>query len=153
MCLLCGAIEEKGGDPGILGAGAFFAYLTGQPLRASMLVETLRRQHGRGGLYAAISGWCDTILPWIVPNQTREGRDGIRLVWRDITTGLVTSAEATPPVARWAGQILAARAARDEASSLALFEAVADDELVSHADELLKVLALQIYVRHADGAA
>ncbi len=67
-------------------------------------------------------------------------------------TGKVTGADAAPPAARWAGRLIAARAADDEAGYAALLQAPAEGgELGDCIMALLSMVALNLTRAGASG--
>jgi hypothetical protein len=85
----------------------------------------VERLNGTGGLITAIIGWCDTYICRIA-GADAYGK-GIRIAWWNVETGSIeTDADKMPPPQRWAGRVIAARAADDEPGFYALLRAPAE---------------------------
>lgn len=152
MCVLCDLRTRVHDSSTRFESAALSAYLTGRPDIAMIVVEAIYRSFGRDGLYAAAIGWCDVVLRRM-PGYEHGAQ--VYLAWEDVDTGRIIHAEETPPIARWAGQMLAARAADDEAFSRALFNAVPADEetTAQHLSALLEALSYQVRAIHTGDAA
>lgn len=80
---------------------------------------------GSDALVVAIMAWCDTLLA-LHPDGPWSGDRPVRVAWLEDGKGPVQHAEDVPPAARWAGQVVAARAALDEDAFCALLGAPAE---------------------------
>jgi hypothetical protein len=156
MCTLCdirhGTGEGSDAGPAELGSAALFAYLTGRPLQATILIDACYHKFGQGGIYMMATAWCDLFLDWL---PERKRGTPVHLMWKETDTGLIRNADQIPPVARWAGRMIASRSAGDDGASQALFDGLPDDKTVyaEHLEGLLQALALQLQARSAGGAA
>lgn len=154
MCVICNlrgiSIDRDNSEAQRLGGAALAAYLTGHWNATAALVNAVRRNADWDGLYEMCTVWCDTVLTTI---EGCEPGAPVHLVWQEVRTGLVAHSDEVHPKIRWAGQILAARAAADDDSSRALFGAVPREDLDEYLGVLLDVLAHQVLPQEADGAA
>jgi hypothetical protein len=97
---------------------------------------------GAGGMSVAFAGWCDTLI-----SKQRElgiARPGAaRPLWVNTGTGEVGSADDVPAEVRWAGQLIAARAAWDEDAYTALARAVprTPEAVTAHVATLLECVS------------
>lgn len=80
---------------------------------------------GSEALIVAITAWCDTLLGCHPDGPRSDGRL-VQVCWLQDGKGPVQHAEEVPPPARWAGQVIAARAALDEDAFWALMDAPAE---------------------------
>lgn len=99
----------------------------------------------RGGLLTCVAGWCDTLIAIAHPHYKRG--QPMRLAWiaddgKDVINWDVDTVR---PTAAWAGRVIAARAAMDEAQFLALMSAPAEGaDLGAHIVELLSMVAISL---------
>lgn len=100
-------------------------------LRAAMredwpaMTTAVESLSGSQALIVAITAWCDTLLAHH-PDGFPRGGQPVRVAWMDKNAGQVQHAEDVPMPVRWAGQVLAARAAMDEDGFWALMNAPSD---------------------------
>jgi hypothetical protein len=80
---------------------------------------------GSHALIVAIMAWCDTLLVRHPDGQCAGGHP-VQVTWQEHGEGPLQHAEDVPPPARWAGQVIAARAALDEEAFYALLAAPAE---------------------------
>lgn len=120
---------------------ALTGHLLGNTVLVAIIMDTASRSYGREGLYKIALTWCDFVL---YKMSGYERGDPVYLVWEDTRTGRITHAHDTPPTIRWAGQMLAARAADDEVATRSLYLVVPDDEIAEYMTTLLQVLASQL---------
>jgi hypothetical protein len=85
----------------------------------------LEAMSGSEALIVAIVAWCDTLLARH-PDGPHAGDRPVQVGWLEDGKGRVQHAEDVPPPARWAGQVIAARAALDEDAFYALLGAPAE---------------------------
>lgn len=105
---------------------ALNAVLRDNPAAADQALDRLHARHGMPGITGALVIWCDTALARIP-----RGDGPVRLQWVEHATGRVHGdADAVRPAERWAGRLLAARAAGDLDGFRALVEAVPADPAV-----------------------
>jgi hypothetical protein len=133
-----------------IGVFVLSKYLLGQELSAAVAMEMIYQTYGREGVYRVAVTWCDYIL-----ERTPEYQPGepVHLVWEEVATGTIRHAEEAPPMVRWAGQVLAARAADDQANAWAIFSAVPEEHLAEHMATLLQTLAIQLRAFKEEGTA
>lgn len=108
------------------------------PTEAAGHVKALHEECGADGIVSAILAWSDTLI-----DQAGFPTDGtaIQAAWMPQDTGVIQDAEATEPVARWAGRLIIARATGDEATWAALMDSVPQEPAVQ-ADHIMCLLAL-----------
>lgn len=80
------------------------------------------RLNGTDGLIDAILAWIDTYIGAVYPNHKPGQRIAIR--WLFTPTDEVQTADDVQPSMRWAGRLIAARAADDEAAFMDLLRSV-----------------------------
>lgn len=92
---------------------------------ASSTVEALQDRYGPPGISFLIVALADAVL---AHQGIERGGDALVLpVWLDSTQQRCGSADDVPPRVRWAGRFIAARAADDEATAVALLDSLVDD--------------------------
>lgn len=126
-----------------LAGDALRAALTENWPVANKTVERIDAECGATGIVTAILGWSDTLIAR-VPNLT--GRP-VRLAFMNADSGRIDeNADDVPDETRWAGRLLAARAADDEATWNALVDALPDDPAAvgAHVGHLLQMVALNL---------
>ena len=109
---------------------------------ASKHVRALNTECGPQGTMFAICGWCDTLADQL---NLGENSGPLALAWKDAETGRVhVGTEGVPDRARWAGQLIVARAALDEAMFDALIKSLPDDKAVigSYVGAVLEAVAI-----------
>lgn len=86
----------------------------------------VKRLNGTDGLVLAIKAWVDTFIGRVVgwPEEGRTPAFQMRLL--NVDTGDVEIADEAPRHAAWAGRLIAARLADDEAGFIALLKAPAE---------------------------
>ncbi len=156
MCVMCDLnlrIRSQDVSAAIkMGSMALAAYFNDQSAASAMLIDTAYRDFGRDGLAAITGDWCELVLTRTL-GRTRG--TPVYLVWEDVTTGKISYAPDTPPLARWAGRYIASVAAADPDMTQALFNALPDDdrELAEYVGALAQSLLLHLKAAKADGAA
>lgn len=154
MCVICDlrriSTNRDNSEAKRLGGAALVAYLTGHWNATAAIVDVVRGKSDWDGLYEMCAVWCDSILPTFFGYERGAP---VYLLWQEVCTGRMKHSDEVPPTIRWAGQLLAARAANDEDGSRALFGAVSPDALEEHLGALLDVLAHQVRTQNADGVA
>lgn len=81
------------------------------------------RLNGTDGLITAMLAWIDTYIAQCHPNHAPGAL--IRIAWTFTPTGEIQDADQVDPSMRWAGRLIAARAADDEPAFMALLHGVA----------------------------
>jgi hypothetical protein len=80
------------------------------------------RLFGGPGLLVAIVGWIDTYLKRVYPEHVRG--EVLKIVWYDANAEALETADEVSLSLRWAGRLIAARAANDEESFYAVLGSV-----------------------------
>jgi hypothetical protein len=99
---------------------------------ASAAMRALGAETGTEGLATALLAWCDTLIAaqrraMGLPDEPQDG-EAARPAWLNGATGRVAlNADDAPPAARWAGQLVAARAALDREAFAVLLAAMPKD--------------------------
>lgn len=114
---------------------------------ATRAVQAVNDKCGSGGIATAILVWSDTLIDYN-PGTTGDGRP-VRLAFMNADTGHVDldeNADAVPEQFRWAGRVIAARAAQDQPGWEALIDSLPDDPHVHgrHVGAVLEVVALTL---------
>ncbi len=106
-----------------LAAEAFEAAVDKDPHTAVQRINALVAGHGWQGLQSAMQMWADAAMyaAGIGPGTV------VQPSWKAVETGEITDGDTSPVAARWAGRMLAARAANDPAQWAALLEAAPDN--------------------------
>lgn len=128
-----------------LAAAALMAGLNEQWPAATAALQAINDELGANGTEYACRAWCDTL---VIRYQAATGMtdgDGtvIQPVWKDAETGEEFGADKAEPAARWAGQVIAARAAMDFDGYSALVSSLpADPQVIGdHVGTLLTMVA------------
>lgn len=98
---------------------------------ASAAMTSLSAETGSDGVLWAVLRFCDTIIGRQLAMQGLPGDawdGGVRMSWLNTDTGAVGHAGQVPDSVRWAGQLVAAKAAQDEATFRALIATMPDDD-------------------------
>lgn len=125
-----------------LAAAALRDAMAGDYAAASKHVRALNAECGSPGTMFAIAGWCDTLAAHL---NLREDSGPLVLAWKDAGTGRVhAGTEGVPDRARWAGQLIVARAALDKPMFDALIQSLPDDKAVvgSYVGAVLETVAI-----------
>lgn len=85
----------------------------------------VKRLNGTDGLITAILGWIDTYIERAHPGYVL-GSQPVAVAWLNLPTGDIETADDVSPSLRWAGRLVAARLADDEAAFVALLHAPAE---------------------------
>jgi hypothetical protein len=117
-----------------MGARAYHAAARGDWAEASKAMAVIGRQNPNV-IALVLSAFCDTTIGiqrdmrGLPPMEDGVPEDGpVRPAWVNADTGQLTmDADALPPAVRWAGQLIAARAALDFESFQALLTAMPTD--------------------------
>lgn len=124
---------------------------------ASKAMRSLSEETGSNGVMFAVLRYCDTIIGRQLamrglPDDAWDG--GVRMAWLNVDHGTLGHAGQVPDSVRWAGQLVAARAAKDEAAFRALIGAMPDDdgERGKYVGELLRSCAITANMAKAQGA-
>jgi len=135
---------------------ALDAAIANDPDAYAKAMRSLSRNYGGEGVGAAMLAWVDTLL---VEIQAPGGKVIFAPAWMavdeataDAGSGKINGADDTPPEARWAGRLIAARANDDEATYLAVLHSAPQDERAwsRHVNALAMTVALTIR-RHLAG--
>lgn len=113
------------------------------------VVNLLHDEHGVEGLVLAMLGWCDVLI-----SQTPQAQGGqVNLAFIQQDTGHIGFADSVPAEVAWAGQVLAARAAKDKDMWDALMEVIPEDGAKAgiYIGALLDVVALNLRVGGGSG--
>ncbi|MEV0968491.1 hypothetical protein [Microtetraspora glauca] len=117
---------------------------------AAEQVAALYTECGPEGIGYAVLAWCDTLIAHTDALSNAEGAT-IRLSFLDAETGIRSeNADDVPPVARWAAQLIVARARLDEAMYEALWAALPEDA-GEQVIGLLHLVAVNLRHAHAGG--
>lgn len=111
--------------------------------QAVAAVKSISSETGGEGLMDAILGWCDTAIA----QAGVEVGAPIRIAWMEAETLRVNAGpEEVRPTARWAGRLLAARAADDQDMFMALMDSIPHDPKAvgDHVWELVQMVALNL---------
>lgn len=111
---------------------------------ATTAVQAINDRHGGRGLMAAILAWCDTAILKMTGSFTASG--SVAVAFQAVETGEIGGADDVPAEVRWAGRLIAARAADDEPTFNALIESVPSDPkaMGAHVARLLEMVAINI---------
>jgi hypothetical protein len=127
-----GAGEGKRARARKLAAEALHAAIREDWPAASKAMTAISAETGGEGACLALVAWCDTLIiaqrrVMGLPDEPQDG-EVARPAWLDGDTGHASlNADDAPPAARWAGQLVAARAALDLEAFNALLAALPAD--------------------------
>jgi hypothetical protein len=102
-----------------LAAVALYAAVRGDCPEVNRAMQAIDAETGGTGTLTALVAWCDTLITAQrraagLPDDPVPGEEAARPGWVDSGAAQVTlDAGDVPPAARWAGQLVAARAALD----------------------------------------
>jgi hypothetical protein len=125
-----------------LAAYALHEARAGDYAAASKHVRMLNAECGSQGTMLAICGWCDTLAAHL---NLDENSGPLALAWKDVETGRIhAGTEGVPDRARWAGQLIVARAALDKPMFDALIKSLPGDKAVvgSYVGAVLEAVAI-----------
>lgn len=130
-----------------LAAIALYAAMAENWPAATRAVQAINDRCGSAGISRAVLCWSDTLIDYN-PETNGDGRP-VRLSFMNADTGHVNfddDADAVPEQFRWAGRIIAARAAQDLPAWEAMIDALPDDPKVhgDHVGAVLQVVALTL---------
>jgi hypothetical protein len=109
----------------------------------------VKRLKGDDGLLLAIQARVDTFIARFDLRAKGDRRPPVRMMWLNVESGQVETADETSPKMRWAGRLIAARIADDPDTYYALLKAPAGgSELGDHIMALLHSVAISL--RDAD---
>jgi hypothetical protein len=114
---------------------------------AGTAVKTLNDELGGEGVMFALTAWCDTLITRQREILGRQDDDIVRPAWLNATTGEVAlDAGDVPPEIRWAGRLVAARAALDHDAWSALIASIPDTPMAvsEHVSALLNGVAMTL---------
>lgn len=142
---MSGDLDERALE---LGKEALRAALAEDWAGASAAVQAIGDERGWGGVVLAMTAWSDTL---VISTRRAEGLPDepgpgviVQPAWADADTGEVTEdADEVGECHRWAGRLLAARAAMDHDAYEALLRALPEDghERGDHVGTLLEMVA------------
>lgn len=108
--------ETKRGRGIRLAADALHAAMQGDRERAGTAIVAINDELGGEGLTLAIVAWSDTLVAQYRKATGTPDDAPVRLAWQEADTGDISvTGNDVSPEARWAGQVIAARAALDKA--------------------------------------
>ncbi|TMR11047.1 hypothetical protein ETD86_37005 [Nonomuraea turkmeniaca] len=111
--------------------------------RAVAALKAINEETGGEGLMDAILGWCDTAIAHI---GIEVGKP-VKIAWMEAETQRINSGpDEVRPTARWAGRLLAARAADDHDTFMALIDTIpgGPKDVGDHVWELVQMVALNL---------
>jgi hypothetical protein len=112
--------------------------------RASKAVQRISDECGSVGVGRAILGWSDTLISRMGHTPGRP----VAIAFQEVESGRIDSADGdfVPERVKWAGRVLAARAADDQATWDALMDALPDDgtAIGEHVAAVLEMCALML---------
>jgi len=110
-------MAETKRDRGIrYAAEALHAAMQDDPARAQAAILAINDELGGEGLTLAIVAWCDTLVGQYRKVTGTPDNAPVRLAWQEADTGDISvTGNDVPAEARWAGQVITARAALDKA--------------------------------------
>jgi hypothetical protein len=126
---------------------ALQAEIFGQHDQAASAVQAINDELGAPGVTLAIMAWCDTLVLYYRKATGTPDDAPVQPAWLNSRTRRVAAdADEVPPEVRWAGRLVAARAALDEPAWDALLAALPDDEAAigQHVVALLSMAALTL---------
>lgn len=116
---------------------------------AGAAMQAVYDQHGELGLETMMMGLVDTVVS--VMGRPQPGTV-VMPMWFDTTDGQFGTADEVPPRVRWAGQLIAARAADDPDGFYALVHSFSSDaEFSDRMAALLEVVAETLNMRTGRG--
>ena len=127
-----------------LASQALYAEMDGKHKTAGRSVQAISDRHGGEGLTIAILAWCDTLTHYKLGRFVAD--DPVAIAWQEQKTGRIETADEVPVEARWAGRVIAARAADDRPGFDALISALPHDAAAvgAHVAALLSMVALNV---------
>lgn len=129
----------------LLAAAALHKAMADDWHAAGRVIERIADECGATGLARAMLGWCDTLIARDPALAGLAEGGAVMLVFKETKSGRIdTNADDVPPCARWAGRMVAARAAGDRATWDALMGAVPADEQGAHVSAVLEGVALSL---------
>lgn len=122
------------------GMAALWAAVADDMTLATDIAGDLYATGGWQAMQQAMQLWADIAMreAGIAPGTV------LKPVWRELDSGVVTDASRTPAPARWAGQMLSARAANDPQMWTALLHAIPGDNAGPSIEQFLVITATQI---------
>lgn len=107
---------------------ALHAAMQDDPARAQAAILAINDELGGQGLTLAIVAWCDTLVGQYRKVTGTPDDTPVRLAWQEADTGDISATgNDVPAETRWAGQVIAARAALDKAGFNALLAGLPRD--------------------------
>lgn len=123
---------------------ALYAAMADDTDKAVDAVKAISEETGGEGLMDAILGWCDTL---IVRTPDLEIGKPVKIAWMEAETRRINDGpHEVRPTARWAGRLLAARAADDHDTFMALMDSIphGPKDVGDHVWELVQMVALNL---------
>jgi hypothetical protein len=121
--------------------------MAGRNQAATKALNRIGDETGSEGMSIAICSWIDTVSARLRQLGMPEANGmPVRPMWINDETEAVADADGVPPAVRWAGQLAAARAAKDRQTWEALIMALPEDpsEAGQHIWALLSGAALTL---------
>ena len=111
-----------------LATEALHAAMADDTERARSAIEAINAELGGAGVTLAIVAWCDTLVIQYRKVTGTPDDAPVRLAWQHAETGDISATgNDVSAEARWAGQVVAARAAQDKAGFNALLGSLPRD--------------------------
>lgn len=112
---------------------------------ASGALQTLSDECGGAGVGDAMRAWCDTLIGR-THGDLQDSGSGVRLVFKNADSGEMGGADDVPAPTRWAGRLIAARAAMDQPTWQALLEAIppGNDAVSEYVGALLQTIVVNL---------
>lgn len=105
--------------------------------RINLAMRSLNEELGGPGIMFALAGWCDTLALRQQAVTGSIGSDLVRPVWLDENGNVQTDPDDVPGPVRWAGRLIAARAALDKDTWDALIAAIPDGSVTEYVSVVL----------------
>lgn len=130
-------------------SAALLSALAGDWGAATAAVRSASDRCGGEGVELCIRAWCDTLVDAYRQATGTQADAPVRPVWVDPETSQVaTDAAGVPPEVRWAGRVIAARAALDCDAYGALLLSIPDDDAACGAHVLTLLDSVAQTLRH-----
>ncbi|MCW2768158.1 MAG: hypothetical protein JWO11_4117 [Nocardioides sp.] len=128
-----------------LASTAMYAAIAQDWPKANKATQAIGDEFGGDGVIAAALAWCDSMLAH-TPGVDPTSGNPVRLTFKNLESGRVDNdANQVPPAIRWAGRIVAARAADDEPGFRGLIESLESDKQFSeYIGALLSMVAANL---------
>jgi len=130
-----------------LATDALNAAIRDDSRRAGLAIKAISDEAGGEGLAYAVTAWCDTLILHYRRVTGTPDNAPVRPGWHHADTGeRTTDPGDVPAEARWAGRVIAARAALDHDAYRALLDSLPEDGAAvgDHVAMLLSVTGLTL---------